>query len=59
MPAIGKECGDFDYLGESLGLARIVGLYWDYDELDQPWACSREELDQAAIEALTERLNAA
>ncbi len=43
---------DQGYVGDFLGIERLVGLYWDYDELHQPWACSRAELDQEVLQAL-------
>jgi len=48
---------DQGYVGDSLGIERLVGLYWDYDELDQPWACSRGELDQEVLSAFQACLN--
>jgi len=43
---------DSEYVGDAIGIEALVGFYWDYDELDEPWACTREELDAASLEAL-------
>ena len=55
--ASGSSELDAEYVGSFLGIERIVGLYWEYDELHEPWACSRTELDQEALQALQAYLN--
>jgi len=55
--ASGAAERDSTVAGDSLDLAEIVGLYWAYDEVDQPWSPPAEELDRDALAAL-ERLRA-
>jgi hypothetical protein len=38
--------------GDSLGIGDLVGVYWMYDEADQPWSPSAQELDREAFKAL-------
>ena len=51
------EWQDHEYVGDHLGIQQLVGLYYDYDDLHEPFACTREELDQASLQALQAYLN--
>ena len=43
--------------GDSLCIETLVGLYWDYDDIGEPWMCSRSELDQEVLSAFSAHVN--
>jgi hypothetical protein len=52
----GAALRDQKFAGDSLELVALVGLYYEYDEVDEPWARSASELDQEILHEFGEWL---